>query len=151
VAHTESTEPTEATATAPADRAAAVHSAESPLHEGSNISLRALIWFVIIFLIAGIVIHLLVWWVFIGFRSAVGQERQITGVTAEHIPPPEPRLQPSVTHNALPSMDLARLQEAEHEEFARRGWVDVETGEVRIPDRIVAQIVQMSQKSAAKR
>ena len=130
MAHTESTEATAA--------------AESPLHEGSNISLRALIRFVVVFVVALIVIHLLIWGVFVVFRAAVGQERQITGVEAARIPPPEPRLQPSVEHNALPAQDLERLREAEREEFARRGWIDPQTGTIRVPDEIADRIGQMS-------
>ena len=76
VAHTESTEAT-----------AGTESAESPMHEGSTISLRALIRFVVVFVAALIVVHLLIWGVFVVFRAAVGQERQITGVEAAHLPP----------------------------------------------------------------
>jgi hypothetical protein len=145
VAHTGSTD---AAGTAGTAGTAAPHSAagevESPLHEGSNIQLRALIRFVVIFVAAAVVIHLLIYWIFAGFRAAVGQERQITGVTAEHIPPPEPRLQPSVQHNQLPSLDLARLHENERAEFARRGWVDEKTGEVRVPETIATRIAEMS-------
>jgi hypothetical protein len=131
VAHTGSTEPPQQ---------------ESPLHESGNITLRALVRFVIIFVVSAVVIHLAIYGVFAGFRAAVGQERQITGVTAEHIPPPEPRLQPSVEHNRLPSLDLERMRDAERAEFARRGWVDEKTGEVRVPENIANQIARMSQQ-----
>ena len=133
MAHTESTE-----------AAAGTESAESPMHEGSTISLRALIRFVVVFVAALIAIHLLIWVVFVVFRAAVGQERQITGVEAARLPPPEPRLQPSVEHNALPAQDLERLRETEREEFARRGWIDEQSGKVRVPDDIANRIAQMS-------
>ncbi len=133
MAHTESTEAT-----------AGTESAESPMHEGSTISLRALIRFVVVFVAALIVVHLLIWGVFVVFRAAVGQERQITGVEAAHLPPPEPRLQPSVEHNQLPAQDLEQLRRTEREEFDRRGWVDEETGKVRVPDDIANRLAQMS-------
>jgi len=83
VAHTASTEPAESTR---APRSAGEH--ESPLHESSNIRLRALVNFVVIFVVAAVVIHLIIYGIFAGFRSAVGQPREITGVSADHIPNP---------------------------------------------------------------
>jgi hypothetical protein len=135
VAHTASTE-------APAR--SADHSHESPLHESSNINLRALIWFVVIFVVSAILIHGVIYGIFAGFRQAVAQEREITGVSADHIPPPEPRLQPSVEHNQLPTLDLARMHEAEYAEFARRGWVDPQTHEIRVSPQIVEKLAEMS-------
>jgi hypothetical protein len=140
VAHTASTETAESTR---APRSAAGEH-ESPLHESSNIRLRALVNFVVIFVVAAVVIHLIIYGIFAGFRSAVGQPREITGVTADHIPPPEPRLQPSVEHNQLPSLDLARMQENERAEFARRGWVDEKTGAIRVPDNVAGRIARIS-------
>jgi hypothetical protein len=118
--------------------------AESPLHERSGIELRGLIRFVIIFVVVAVVVHLLVWWLFVSFRAAVAQERQITGVNEQRIAPPEPRLQPSVQHNALPQADLGELHQRELAEFARRGWVDEKSGEVRVPDEIVAKVAAMA-------
>ena len=80
------------------------------LTEPSGSVARALIRFVVVFVAALIAIHLLIWFVFVVFRAAVGQERQITGVEAARLAPPEPRLQPSVEHNALPAQDLERLR-----------------------------------------
>ena len=117
---------------------------ESPLHEGSHIRLGGLIWFLVIFVVVALVIHGIIYFVFAGFRAAVAQPREITGVASEHIAPPEPRLQPSIEHNELPSIDLERMHAAEHEEFARRGWVDPETGKVRVPEKIVNQLAEMS-------
>jgi len=141
VAHTESTETTP-TSTPPA--ASPGGEQESPLHEGSNIRLAALIWFVIIFVSSAALIHWGIYLVFAGFRAATAQEREITGVAAAHIPPPEPRLQPSLEHNVLPSLDLDQLRAAEREEFARRGWVDPQTGAIRVPEKIAAQLAEAS-------
>ena len=138
MAHTASTEP-------PAGPArSADHSHESPLHESSNINLRSLIWVVVIFVGTTFAIHVVIYWVFVGFRQAVAQEREITGVNAAHIPPPEPRLQPSVEHNQLPALDLERMHEAEYAEFARRGWVDPQTHEIRVSPQIVEKLAEMS-------
>jgi hypothetical protein len=145
---TESSQTASGGGTLPAESVRAPHSSggdvESPLHESSNIRLRTLINFVIGFVLAAVVIHVVVYWVFAGFRAAVAQPREITGVAADRIPPPEPRLEPSIQHNTLPSMDLEQLRAAEHDEFARRGWVDPQTGQVRVPEKIVNQLAELS-------
>jgi hypothetical protein len=41
-------------------------------------------------------------------------------------------------------MDLDKLRAAEQEEFARRGWVDPQTGQVRVPEKIVNQLAEAS-------
>jgi hypothetical protein len=120
-------------------------STESPLHEGSHIRLRTVIKFVVWFVIVVIAVELIVWSVFVAFRSAVNQDREITGVTDARLAPPEPRLQPSVDHNRLPATDLTQMRATEKEAFARRGWVDEKTGEIRVPEAIVNQVVQQSQ------
>jgi hypothetical protein len=125
-------------------------SVESSLHEGSHIRLRGLIKFVIGFVVAGVVIHAIVWWMFILFRDTKDNLGEaVTGVTPQYIPPPEPRLQPSIAHNALPVQDLVSMREREHAEFSRRGWVDEKTGAVRIPEQIAAQVAQLSQPKPA--
>ena len=136
---------TESTESAPAAQTPSGETGESPLHERSGIELRTLIRFVVIFIVAAIAIHLIVWLVFVVFRSAAGQPREITGVTEARIAPPEPRLQPSVQHNALPALDLATMREAERAELARRGFVDEKSGQIRVPDEIVARVARMSQ------
>ena len=120
-------------------------SIESPLHEGSHIRLRAVVKFVIWFVVVVVAIEIIIWWVFVAFRAAVNQDREITGVTDVRLAPPEPRLQPSVDHNRLPVTDLRDMHAAEKEAFARRGWVDEKTGEIQVPEAIVNQVVQQSQ------
>jgi hypothetical protein len=97
---------------------------ESPMHASSNIALRPMIKFTVWFVVALVVIHLLIWWVFTSFRSTVGQEREVTGVSNPHIPPPPPQVQPSVEHNRLPAEDLAHLRGEEEAELKRRGLLD---------------------------
>lgn len=122
-------------------------STESSLHEGTQLNLRALIKFTIWFVIGTIAIHLLIWWIFVMFRSAAAHNvREITGVKAEHMAPPEPRLQPSEAHNRLPAQDMALMRKAELEEFAKRGWVDASNGHVRVPPAIVEQLAKMSEQ-----
>lgn len=122
-------------------------STESPLHEGTQLNLRALIKFTIWFVIGTILVHLVIWWIFVLFRSAVGEEtREITGVKAERLAPPEPRLQPSEAHNRLPAQDMAAMHAVEREEFARRGWIDEKTGQVRVPPAVVGQLSKLSEQ-----
>ena len=135
---------TPATAGASSVPHSAAGEVESPLHESSNIPLRALIYSLIIFVVGTAGVHWVIYEVFDTFRGAAAQPREITGVAAEHLAPPEPRLQPSIAHNELPSMDLDRLRATEREEFARRGWIDEQTGQIRVPQTIVNQLAQMS-------
>jgi hypothetical protein len=119
---------------------------ESPLHEGSHIGLRGMIWFFVWFFIIAIVIHLLVYALYrLYLHDAKKQSVPITALRGQvtRSIPPEPRLQPSIDHDALPRVDLDQLHARDLAEFRRRGWVD-EAGAVRIPQQIVEQVAQMS-------
>ena len=118
--------------------------AESPMHETSGVELRPLIKFTVWFVVGLVVVHLLIWWIFIGFRSAVAQERQVTGVSAARIPPLEPRLEPSIDHNRLPADDLRRMRDADEAELKRRGLLD-ENGNPQFSDELVQRIAAQAE------
>jgi hypothetical protein len=122
---------------------------ESPLHEQSSISLRALVIFFIWFFVGLAVIEAFVYGMYRAFHHGAGfVDVPITGLTDERVTrqiPPDPRLQPSVDHNALPREDLDAMHARDMEEFRRRpGWVDEKTGEVHVSDAIAAQVIQMT-------
>jgi hypothetical protein len=128
-------------------------STESPLHEHSHISLRALVHFFIWFFIAIIIVEAFVYGLFRLYRhQAAKTSVPITGLSAEdvtHSIPPEPRLQPSVEHDVLPRVDLQTMHDRDMAEFRKRGWAD-DKGEVKIPDSIAGQVEQMSQPAARR-
>jgi hypothetical protein len=125
---------------------------ESPLHEGSAIRLRGMIVFFVWFTISMIVIHILLLGL---YKLYVNQAKQsdvrITELSGEvtQTVPPEPRLQPSRSHDTMPAVDMAKMNERDLGEFRRRGWVD-EAGEVAIPSQVVQQVMTMSQATTRR-
>jgi hypothetical protein len=99
-------------------------------HEHKDINIRLLVKFAVGFVMAGIVIHFLLWAVFGYFRGReawVGPPPSVgIGVDARRLPP-EPRLQPS------PVRDLEEMQAAENEILEGYTWLDEARGVARIP------------------
>lgn len=127
---------------------------ESPLHEGSHIQLRTLIIFFAWFFVGLAVVDLSVYAMYRLFHHVAGSATvPITGLTNDavtHSIPPEPRLQPSVDHATLANDDMKKMRERDLAEFSKRGWVDEKTGEVKIKDDIMAQVIQLTQAQPKK-
>jgi hypothetical protein len=122
-------------------------SAESPLHQHSTISLRGLIRFLVAMVVTAVVIHVVIWLVFVGLRARSERaDVPVSGTRAGYLPPPAPQLQPSVGHDELPVTDVGQMNTRDRAEFERRGWVDRQTGEVRIPDAVARQVIAMTQQ-----
>lgn len=118
---------------------------ESPMHEANTIRLRGMLIFLGCFIACAIGIHAGVYWLFAVDRHRAKSENvEITGLRVVRELPPEPRLQPSVGHGTLPRADLAAMQEHDRAAFERLHWIDPSTGQVRIPDDIVARVAQLS-------
>jgi hypothetical protein len=121
---------------------------ESAAHEPDALSVRGILWFVIIFVLANLIVLLIVWWMYVGFVGDVVKQDEVTSALAgETRLPPEPRLQPSLGHEELPQQDLTALMKRENVEFARRGWLDEKTGKFEIPADVVTKVEQMSSPS----
>jgi len=120
-------------------------SAESPLHQPSTIRLRGLVRFLVGFIVIAAAIHFIVWVVFAAFR-AEEQRKDLpaSGAGQMNLPPPEPRIQPSLGHDALPVSDVAAMRAQELAEYRRRGWIDEATGRVRIKPEIADEVIRMS-------
>jgi hypothetical protein len=120
-------------------------SAESPLHEPDRLRLGALIVFYVCFIASIIVVLGISYLVLMGFRSAEASgDHPATGSPPTYTPAPEPRLQPSPGSQQVPAIDLTQMRSREYREFEKRGWVDPKSKQVRIPDTIANQIIQMS-------
>jgi hypothetical protein len=99
-------------------------------HEGSDVNVRAILGFAAGLIVAAVLIHFIVWLLFLylsgaettrdtpDFPLAAGQATRV---------PPEPRLQ------TTPREDLRALRAREDEILGSYGWVDKATGVVRIP------------------
>jgi hypothetical protein len=99
-------------------------------HEDSDVNVRAILGFGAGLIVVAVVIHVMVWLLFLylsgaeatrdaaDFPLAAGQATRV---------PPEPRLQ------TTPREDLRELRAREDEILNSYGWVDKPTGVVRIP------------------
>jgi hypothetical protein len=99
-------------------------------HEESDVNIRAIFAFGAGLLVVGAVIHLLIFVLF-GFfdrqaSAKVPPEYPLAAAQGDRVPP-EPRLQTD------PRQDLSDLRAKEDELLGSYGWVDKNTGVVRIP------------------
>src|SRR5438067_593044 len=121
-------------------------------YQRSTISVRAVAWFVVIFILFGIASQVLLWTVYAALHRSVGETNvSASALMQKTVEPPEPRLQPSPGHEAMPWQDLQDLQIRDREEFKRRGWLNETTGNVVIPDSVVQQVTAISAHGAATR
>jgi hypothetical protein len=121
-------------------------------YDRSTISLKGVVWFVVIFIVFGIAAHVLIWCIW-SYLDRHREERNVAqnALMSQTVQTPTPRLQPSPGDDAMPWKDLQDLRARELAEFKRRGWVNEKTGQLEIPDAIVQQVAQMSaQKGRAQ-
>jgi hypothetical protein len=99
-------------------------------HEESDVNIRAIFGFGLGLLAVGVVIHVLVWLLFISFTAGeqvhAPPQYPLAAADAERLPP-EPRLQ------TAPRQDLIDLRTQEQQLLRTYGWVDRNAGVVRIP------------------
>lgn len=116
-------------------------------HESTDVNVRALLWFVAIFVVFAAVTHLALWLLFRFFvQLEKGDVRP--PLTAIALPgdagiPATPRLRPFPTRDSrgqvippnrnTPATDLQDLRAAEEHVLRNYGWVDQQKGIVRIP------------------
>jgi len=125
-------------------------------HEKSDVNVRALLWFVVIFVAFAAVTHVLLWVLFKAYvrtaRHRVGAP-PMTKVTrpADMNVPTEPRLQPFPNKErsgavispvtATPVVDMAHMHQSEDEQLNNPGWIDQQKGIVRLPIERAKQLV----------
>ena len=127
-------------------------------HEESDVNVRALLWFFVIFIVFAVVTHIFLWFL---YKTFVKVEKGNAGdaLTSMQrpadasVPKTEPLLQPFPLKNGkgepdapyatTPPADLAHMRKAENDALTSYGWVDQKNGVVRIPiadaKRIVVQ------------
>ena len=102
-----------------------------PVHrETTDVNIGGIVVFVIVLLVAGVVVHAGVWAMYRYFekhasRPAIAEFPLATNALRRL--PPEPRLQID------PRDDLSNMRRAEEQVLTSYGWVDRNTGVVRIP------------------
>ncbi|HEX7830253.1 MAG TPA: hypothetical protein VF787_11385 [Thermoanaerobaculia bacterium] len=139
-------------------------------HESSDVPVKGLLWFIVIFVVFSIITWAVVLFMYKGF---VNMERKrmdppATAVTRPHsvdVPQNQPLLQPfprpnekgeptNVPQHDTPVVDLIRLRESEAKVLNHYGWVDRQHGVVHIPieeakARFAAQAALQGQTSTA--
>ena len=117
-------------------------------HEESDVNVRALLWFFVIFVVSGVVTHIFLWFLYKGFvkiekRNAGDALTSMQRPADANVPKNEPLLQPfpmkgqkddiAAPFTTTPPADLAHMRKAENDALTSYGWVDEKNGVVRIP------------------
>ena len=117
-------------------------------HEESDVNVRALLWFFVIFVVSGVVTHIFLWFLYKGFvkvekRNAGEALTSMQRPADANVPKNEPLLQPfpvkngkgepEAPYHTTPPADLAMMRKAEQQALTNYGWVDEKAGVVRIP------------------
>ncbi len=123
-------------------------------HESSDVNVRALIWFFVIFVIFSIVMHFALWALYKGFVNMERKEKpRLTSIAQPvdaAVPKNQPLLQPFPRkiegkviqpQRSTPVTDLADMRREEEKALTTYGWVDQQKGVVRIPIDVAKQLV----------
>lgn len=101
-----------------------------------DLNLRGIAWTVAGLVALVIAAHLIIWYLLAGFdRLEERRDPEPLPLPAANRPPvpPEPRLQPSPEHEAIPEQDLRQMREGEDDKLSRPQWIDEAQGTLRIP------------------
>lgn len=128
-------------------------------HEESDVNVRALIWFMVIFIVFAAVTHVGLYLLYRVYRNIERGAKANAPISSVAMPegadvPPTPRLQPfpnrmpnnevmPPTHNT-PVTDMADMRESENQRLNTYGWVDKQHGVVHIP---IEQAKQLALRS----
>ena len=112
-------------------------------HEHSDVPVRPLFWFIIIFVVFAFVSHVALYLLYKAFvkgeRSRMDPpQTQVTRPANADVPQNQPLLQPFARTDVVPYLqtpvtDLQDMRRAEDEVLRNYGWVDKQKGVVHIP------------------
>ena len=111
-------------------------------HETTDVSLRAIIVFMVVVFIGAAAIQVAVW----GLMRGLQQHNEAADPTPspfaqQHEPPPEPRLQPSLAHQREPYEDMNALNARWQHELTTYARVPGEANRARIPIEAAMRII----------
>jgi hypothetical protein len=124
-------------------------------HEHSDVPVRPLIWSLIIFVVFGIVTHIVLGFFFKGLANAERKRAEAPATAVARpadldVPKNQPLLQPFPLQNTVPQrntpvVDLIEMRKREDQILRNYGWVDRGKGVVHIPideakGKLVAQL-----------
>ncbi|HEU4521986.1 MAG TPA: hypothetical protein VFT12_08290 [Thermoanaerobaculia bacterium] len=126
-------------------------------HEESDVNVKALIWFFVIFVVLGILTHFVLLFFYKGMsriEKARGGETltQLERPADADVPQGQPLLQPFPRqagegnevvqpYRTTPVTDLRDMRRAEQQALETYGWVDQQKGVVRIPIDVAKKLV----------
>ena len=117
-------------------------------HEESDVNVRALIWFMAIFIVFAAVTHVGLYLLYRFYRNIERGAKANAPLSSVALPqnadvPPTPRLQPfpnRMPNNEVvpptsntPVTDMADMRQNENQHLATYGWIDKQHGVVHIP------------------
>jgi hypothetical protein len=122
-------------------------------HETSDVNVRGILWFVVIFVAFAIVTHIFLYFLYAGlqkhFRADIQPKR--TAIATPARMPQTPRLQPFPQkdqrkadippYSNTPVTDMVEMHATEEQALKSPGWIDKQKGIVRIPIERAKQIV----------
>lgn len=115
------------------------------VHETTDISIRNVAIFTLVFLAVMFVIHLVAAAFYGGFRRANPSAPYASAFGRKNQEPPEPRLQ------ANPSTDLEQFRRSEEAILDSYGWADKANGFARVPiERAMRMLVEESRNKSRK-
>ncbi len=124
-------------------------------HETSDVNVKALLGFVVVFLVFAVITHIVLYLLFNHYRT-IFRGHTNEPLTAIERPagsdvPVEPRLQPFASKDAkgdaipptaaTPVVDMETMRHNEEEALNNPGWVDQKAGRVRLPIDLAKQLV----------
>jgi hypothetical protein len=117
-------------------------------HESSDVPVRPLFWFIVIFIVFSVVTHLVISFLYRGFVSAERKRMDppataVTRPANADVPQNQPLLQPFPRVDGkggelppqadTPVTDLEKMRQREQQQLTSYGWVDRQRGTVHIP------------------
>jgi hypothetical protein len=124
-------------------------------HETSDVNVKALLGFVVVFVVFAVITHIVLYLMFNHYRT-IFRGHTNEPLTAIERPagadvPVEPRLQPFASKDAhgealpptaaTPVVDMETMRRNEEEALNNPGWVDQKAGRVRLPIDLAKQLV----------
>jgi cytoskeletal protein RodZ len=121
-------------------------------HEKSDVNVRALLTFLVIFIVFAALTHVVLW---VMFRQFVSMSRHVTSQPLTQVARPSsvpqtPRLQPFPTkertgvmmppNTSIPVVDMEEMRASEEQALNNPGWVDKQKGIVRLPINVAKQL-----------
>jgi hypothetical protein len=134
-------------------------------HEKSDVNVRALLWFMAIFVVFAAISHFVLWGMFKYFAE-MARNRTNAPLTEVARPPDasipqQPRLQPFPNRDprgnmmapltTTPTVDMEEMRATEEQALHTPGWVDRQKGIVRLPIDVAKQLAVQRLNSGGQR